>query len=115
MADDFDDFDSEPSHTSDGKPRSNSDETFDVTAAELRQFVERHQAIEAEIASSRDDKKELMAELKARGFDKKAFDATLKVLKIREDKSKVEAKLETRTIATLYLTALGQDDFEELL
>lgn len=99
-------------HTSDGKPRPND---FDVTAAELQSFVDRHNNLESAIADLREDKKELMAELKARGFDKKAFDATIKVLKIREDKAKVEAKLEMRAIATLYLTALGQDDFEELL
>lgn len=114
MSDDWDDDDEAPAHTSDGKPRPN-DTQFDVTAAELQQFVERYNQIESEIADRRDDKKELMAELKARGFDKKAFDATIKVLKIREDKSKVEARLETRAVASLYLTALGQDDFEDLL
>lgn len=109
-----DDWEDEMSHTSDGKPRPNDDQ-FSVTAAELEQFVERYNQLESEIADLRDQKKELMAELKGRGFDKKAFDATIKVLKIREDKSKVEARLEMRAIASLYLTALGQDDFEDLL
>jgi uncharacterized protein (UPF0335 family) len=108
-----DDMFDESAHTSDGKPRANS--TFDAVAAELQSFVERYNAIEDEIAARREDKKELIAELKGRGFDCKAFDATLKVIKIREDRAKVEARLEMRAIATLYLTALGQDDFEELL
>lgn len=100
-------------HTSDGQARANSQ--FDATAAQLQSFVDRYNAIEEEITARREDKKELVAELKSSGFDKKAFDATLKVIKIREDRSKVEARLEMRAIATLYLTALGQDDFEELL
>lgn len=107
MTDEFDE-----AHTSDGKARPNS---YDITAGELQQFVDRFNQIESEIADKREDKKELLAEIKARGFDRKAFDATVKVLKIREDKSKVEARLEMREIAKLYLTALGQDDFEDLL
>lgn len=103
----------EVAHTSDGKPRANS--TFDTTAAELQSFVDRYNNIESEISDARENKKELMAELKGRGFDKKAFDATIKVMKIREDRAKVEARMEMRAIATLYLTALGADDFEELL
>ena len=118
MSDDWeDDMNEAPKgshHTSDGKARPNDDQ-FNVTAAELEQFVERYNNLEGQITDLRDDKKELMAELKSRGFDKKAFDATIKVLKIREDKSKVEARLEMRAIASLYLTALGQDDFEDLL
>jgi uncharacterized protein (UPF0335 family) len=118
MPDDDFDFDDETpaAHTSDGAARPNEPATaFDVTAAELQQFVDRYNQIESEISTARDDKKELVAELRGRGFDKKAFDATIKVLKIREDRSKVEARLELREIAKLYLTALGQDDFEDLL
>lgn len=123
MPDDFDDeFDDEsnvvpdkPAHTSDGKSRPNEPTAYDVTAAEVQSFVDRMTNLDEQMADLRDDKKKLYAELKARGFDRKAFDATMKVIRIRQDKSKVEAKLEMRAIASLYLTALGQDDFEDLL
>jgi len=108
MAENFDDI-----HTSDGKARPN--DSYQAASAQIQSFVDRMTNLDNEIKDLRDDKKELYAELKSMGFDRKAFDATLKVLAIRADKSKVDAKLETREIAKLYLTALGQDDFEELL
>ena len=114
MPDDFDDFDDEkPAHTSDGEPRPN--DAYDTASQELRQFIERFNTLEEDAARVRDDKKELMSEIKARGFDKKAFDATIKVLKLEEDRAKKEALQEVRSIASIYLKALDKEELEDLL
>lgn len=114
MSDDFDDeLGDTTAHTSDGEARPN--DNYSEVSQELRQFVERFNTLEEEAERVRDDKKELMGELKARGFDKKAFDATIKVLKLEEDRAKKEAIQELRAIAGIYLKALDKEDLEELL
>lgn len=113
MSDDWDE-DETTARTSDGKARSNS-EAYDVTAAELQSFYERVTNLDEQIADLREDKKNVYVELKGRGFDKKAFDAAMKVVRLSQDKSKSEARQETKAIATIYLTALGKDEYEDLL
>ena len=72
------------------------------TGAELRQFIERIETIEGEIKAAQDDRKEVYAELKGRGFDGKA------VAKIvaRRKRSRDEIE-EEEAIMSLYLSALG--------
>ena len=48
-------------------------ETYRVTAAELRAFVERYERLEAEKKDIADQQKEVMAEAKGRGYDTKAL------------------------------------------
>ena len=73
-----------------------------VTSAELRNFVERYERLEAEKQDIMDQQKEVMAEAKGRGYDTKVL---RKVIAMRkrdpEDLSEEEAILE------LYKEALG--------
>ena len=113
MSDDWDD-DETTAHTSDGKARSNS-EAYDVAAEALQSFYERVETLNEEIKERRDDLKEVYAEMKGAGYDKKAFDAASKVIRLSQDKSKMESRQEMKAIATIYLTALGKDEYEDLL
>ena len=45
------------------------DSSYRVTAAELRQFIERFERLEAEKKDIADQQKEVMAEAKGRGYD----------------------------------------------
>ena len=48
---------------------TNIDSSYRVTAAELRQFIERFERLEAEKKDIADQQKEVMAEAKGRGYD----------------------------------------------
>lgn len=73
-----------------------------TTGAELRQFIERIETIEEEIKAAQDDRKEVYAELKGRGFDAKVV---AKVIALRKrDKDDVA---EEEAILDLYKSALG--------
>lgn len=98
-----------------GKNDNSSDEQYQLTAGEMRQFAERFQSLESDMKALREDKKELLAELKGRGFDTKAFQHALKIAKLDEDKSKMQALTETKEIAEIYLIALGKDHLSEFL
>lgn len=118
MSDFDDDFDDEEpgaeAHTSDGKPRPNDKgDAYEMTSGELQQFFERHEQIEAEIKDAQEAKKELLAELKGRGFDKAAFTKVVKLMRL--DKAKREKIEEERAVASIYLSALGREDLEDLL
>lgn len=76
--------------------------TYDATGDELRQFIERIERLEAEKKDISDQVKEVMAELKGRGYDVKAVRA---ILKIR--KSDADDIAEQEAIVALYKTALG--------
>jgi uncharacterized protein (UPF0335 family) len=56
-----------------------------VTAAELRQFIERYEQLEAEKQEPANLQKELMAEIKGRGYDAKAFRAVVRLRKMKPD------------------------------
>ena len=81
-----------------------SDEANNVTADELRQFVERYEQLDTEEADIKDQKKELKAELKGRGFDTWAFMAII-VLRKKDP----EAVAEFETILEIYKSALGME------
>lgn len=48
---------------------TNIDSSYRVTAAELRQFIERFERLEQEKKDIADQQKEVMAEAKGRGYD----------------------------------------------
>jgi len=94
-------------HTSDGKSRPNdesglADESYRVTADELRQFIERYERLESEKKDIADAQKEVMAEAKGRGYDTKVM---RKVIALRKrDKDDVA---EEDAVLQMYLEALG--------
>lgn len=73
-----------------------------VAAEELRQFVERIERIEEEIKAHNNDKRDVYAELKGRGFDTKVVKRVVQLR--RQDASE---RQEMDAILDLYLTALG--------
>lgn len=73
-----------------------------VAAGELRQFIERIERLEEEKAALQDDIKDVMAELKGRGYDVKAVRAILKLRKQDPDE-----RQEAEAILELYMNALG--------
>lgn len=78
-----------------------NDSAYDVTADELRQYVERYEHLETEKKDISTQQKEVMAEAKARGYDTKA----LKLVIARRKKSREEIE-EEEAILDLYETAL---------
>ena len=75
---------------------------MNVTEEELRQFVERIESINATIKDHTDDRKEVFAEAKARGYDPKAL---RKVLALR--KKKPDQIAEEEAVEEVYRAALG--------
>lgn len=75
---------------------------YKVTAAELRQFIERFERLEAEKKDVADQQKEVLAEARGRGYDVKVMKKLI-ALRKREpaDVSEEEAILQ------LYREALG--------
>ena len=73
-----------------------------VAAGELRQFIERVERLEEEKAALQDDIKDVMAELKGRGYDVKAVRAILTLRKQDPDE-----RQEAEAILELYMNALG--------
>lgn len=79
-----------------------TDDAYNVTADELRQFIERVEHLEAEKKDIADQIKEVMAEAKGRGYDTKVL---RKVISLRKrDKDDVA---EEEAILDLYKQALG--------
>ena len=75
---------------------------YNVTADELRQFVERYEQLEAEKKDITEQQKEVMAEAKARGYDTKVI---RKVIALRKrDKDDIA---EEEAILEMYKAALG--------
>ena len=78
------------------------DANYNVTADELRSFVERFERLEAEKKDISDQQKEVMAEAKGRGYDTKVMRKVIALRKRdRDDIAEEEAILE------LYKEALG--------
>jgi uncharacterized protein (UPF0335 family) len=73
-----------------------------VAAGELRQFIERVERLEEEKKALQDDIKDVMAELKGRGYDVKAVRAILRLRKQDPDE-----RQEAEAILELYMNALG--------
>lgn len=77
-------------------------DTYNVTAEELRQIIERWEHLEAEKADIADQQKEVMAEARGRGYDVKTIREVIRLRKLAADeRAEREAVLET------YLAALG--------
>ena len=77
-------------------------ETHSVTADELRQFVEQIEQNDSEKEGVSERRKELLAEIKGRGYDAKIV---LKVVALR--KRKPDDIAEEAAILDLYRSALG--------
>jgi uncharacterized protein (UPF0335 family) len=75
---------------------------YNVTADELRQFIERFEQLEAEKKDVTEQQKELMAEAKGRGYDTKVMK---KVIALR--KRKPDEIAEEEAIIEMYKSALG--------
>ena len=77
-------------------------DTYNVTAAELRQFIEQIEALESEKAETAEQIREIYAESKARGYDQKALKTIVSLRK--KDKNEVA---EQEAILEVYKAALG--------
>ena len=78
------------------------DTQYRVTAAELRQFVERWERLEAEKKDFAAQQKEVMVEAKSRGYDTKTL---RKVIALRkQDPSEIS---EEEAVLDMYKEALG--------
>ena len=73
-----------------------------VAAEELKQAVERIEQLDGEIEALNDDKRDVYAELKARGFDTKVVKHIIKLR--RQDH---EERVQFEAILEIYLDALG--------
>lgn len=79
-----------------------TDQTSSVAAAELRQFIERFERLEAEKKDIADAQKEVMAEAKGRGYDTKVM---RKIIAIR--KRDANDLAEEEAVLDMYKAALG--------
>ncbi len=79
-----------------------SDATYRVTAAEIRQFIERYERLDAEKKDIADHQKEVMAEAKARGYD-------VKILRriIADRKKDPQELAEEEAVLEMYRDAIG--------
>lgn len=83
---------------------SNPNDAYNVTADELRQFIERFEQLEAEKKDVAEQQKELMAEAKGRGYDTKVMK---KVIALR--KRKPDDIAEEEAVLEMYKQALGMN------
>ncbi len=77
-------------------------DTYNVTADELRAFIERIEQLDSEKRDIAEQQKELMAEIKGRGYDTKVI---RKVVALR--KRKPDEIAEEEAVMEMYKTALG--------
>ena len=78
------------------------DATYNVTANELRQFIEQIEHLEAEKKDISEQIRDIYAESKARGYDQKALKTIVSLRK--KDKNEVA---EQEAILEVYKAALG--------
>lgn len=79
-------------------------DSYNVTADELRQFVERVEQLASEKKDVADQEKEVYAEAKNRGYDTKVMK---KIVSLR--KKSREARQEEEAILDMYMSALGME------
>ena len=79
-----------------------SDDVGGVSAAQLKQFVERIERLEEEKKTLQEDIKEVYAEAKGRGFDAKIM---RKIVALR--KKDADERDEEEAVLDVYLRALG--------
>lgn len=77
---------------------------YNVTAAELRQFVEQIEQLEAEKKDIAEQIKEIFAESKSRGYDSKALKTIISLRKKDKDQ-----RAEEEAVLELYKEALGMN------
>ncbi|AOZ69857.1 hypothetical protein LPB142_11440 [Rhodobacter xanthinilyticus] len=79
-----------------------NDAAYNVTADELRQFIEQFEGLEAEKKDIAEQQKDIMSEAKARGYDTKVMK---KIIAMRKrDKNDLA---EEEAILDIYKAALG--------
>lgn len=83
---------------------SDPNDAYNVTADELRQFIERFEQLESEKKDVAEQQKELMAEAKGRGYDTKVL---RKVVALR--KRKPDEIAEEEAVLEMYKQALGMN------
>ena len=83
---------------------SDAIDTYNVTADELKQFIERFEQLEAEKRDLAEQQKELMAEAKGRGYDTKIL---RKIIALR--KRKPDDIAEEEAVMEMYKSALGMN------
>jgi uncharacterized protein (UPF0335 family) len=83
---------------------TDTNSAYNVTADELRQFIERYEQLESEKKDVTATQKEVMQELSSRGYDKKVFK---KLIALR--KRDADSIAEENAILELYASALGMD------
>jgi uncharacterized protein (UPF0335 family) len=81
-----------------------TNDTYSVTAEELRQFIERYEQLESEKREIADQMKEVMAEAKGRGYDTKVL---RKLVALR--KRKPDDIAEENAVLETYAAALGME------
>ena len=78
------------------------DQSYTVTADELRQFIEQYEQLDAEKADITDRQKDVMAEAKGRGYDTAAMKKIIAMRKRdRDDLAEEEA------VVSIYREAMG--------
>lgn len=82
--------------------RKHNQDAYNVTADELRQFIERFEQLESEKKDIAKQQKEVMAEAKGRGYDTKVM---RKVIALR--KRKPDDIAEEEAVLEMYKSALG--------
>lgn len=82
--------------------RKHNQDAYNVTADELRQFIERFEQLESEKKDITEPQKELMGEAKGRGYDTKVM---RKIIALR--KRKPDEIAEEEAVLDMYKSALG--------
>ncbi|MCJ8139593.1 DUF2312 domain-containing protein [Falsirhodobacter halotolerans] len=77
-------------------------DSYNVTADELRQFIERFEQLESEKKDINEQQKELMAEAKGRGYDTKVMKLVIALRRRKPDEI-----AEQEAIMDMYKAALG--------
>ena len=77
---------------------------YQITADELRQFIERFERLEAEKKDIAEQQKEVLVEAKFRGYDTAILCEIIKLRKMAPDE-----RAEKEAILQVYLDALGMD------
>lgn len=83
---------------------NDSNSAYNVTADELRQFVERYEQLESEKKDVSATQKELMLEAKGQGYDTKVLK---KLVALR--KRDADSIAEENAVLELYKSALGME------
>ncbi len=82
--------------------KGHNSKSYDVTADELLQFIERVEQLRAEMKDIKEQEKEVFSEMKARGYDTKT---ARKVITMRQKSA--DERAEEEALLDTYLAALG--------